>query len=795
MKKILAWTLGPAAALAAAYIAIVELWAAPKAQKAFESQIAALTRSSPLELISQHSKRGFLSTERAAQFRLRPGLLDEAPFDLPEQIRALLGDPFTVRLKERYLPWRDGAFALAEATGKAELSEKAAQTAKKLFGEGDPIEITDIVNLDESGRARIATIPFDYEELSGVKIKWGGSALTVDFSADFKRRLYAFSAPSFRVDLADKASFAFEGMTIDRQIRDAQPLGLGESKAAFKSVDASWQGAQSRRLSFSDAIEWLTGFKIGRMFDPGVEIDAGHASMRDVSFSTFVRGDADLVDMGAHLAIGAFNLGQSPYAPIDVDVEAKRIDPASLLRIKAAASRLAAGRGGLGFGPQEWRSEILDIARSDGFDLFRKDPEIEIKNFLVTTPHGKLTAKGTLGFKGLEREDLGSFEKMVGKLGIDVQYQISETLASSILENRINMIFEAGADIDPEARQEMRRTFSAMAKNAVGNLESQGYARREGDMLLGDVTLRDGEFKINGKTPEQWGALRSQAAGPDEEGNRLIEEQEEGSGAEDVSEREDEGESGEAENESPNDGAKAGEAAGETRGLGPDSGPDTGPAPGEPGGRPNAQENAKPGSGKPADGKAGDGKADNRKAQAKPKTPGANGREAASAGKPSGAPAQAGDPARAGAGAPSAKSKEDGARAAAPKTNRAKDQPQSQAQDAKAGRGNGNGAKEQEQANKTGKDNGRGNAKNNGQDGKMGKREPQSEAGAADAKDAAGKTSAKPEAPAAGSARRSDAPDMEKTQGEPARGEFEEGEPARPAKPDARRRSPVLLAA
>lgn len=761
MKKILAWTLGPAAALAAAYVAIVELWAAPKAQKAFESQIAALTRSSPLELISQHSKRGFLSTERAAQFRLRPGLLDEAPFDLPEQIRALLGDPFTVRLKERYLPWRDGAFALAEATGKAELSEKAAQTAKKLFGEGDPVEIVDIVNLDESGRARIATIPFDYEELSGVKVKWGGSALTVDFSADFKRRLYAFSAPSFRVDLADKASFAFEGMTIDRQIRDAQPLGLGESKAAFKSVDASWQGAQSRKLSFSDAIEWLTGFKIGRMFDPGVEIDAGQASMRDVSFSTFVRGDADLVDMGAHLAIGAFNLGQSPYAPIDVDVEAKRIDPASLLRIKAAASRLAAGRGGLGFGPQAWRSEILDIARSDGFDLFRKDPEIEIKNFLVTTPHGKLAAKGTLGFKGLEREDMGSFEKMVGKLGIDVQYQISETLASSILENRINMIFEAGADIDPEARQEMRRTFSAMAKNAVGNLESLGYARREGDMLLGDVTLRDGEFKVNGKTPEQWGALRSQAAGPDEEGNRLMEEQEEGSGAEDGSEPEDEGESGEAENESPNDGAKAGEAADKTRGLAPDSGP----APSEPGGRPNAQENAKPGSGKPADGKAGDGKADNRKAQAKAKTPGANGREAASADKPSGAP----------------------------KTNRAKDQ--AQGQDANAGRAHGKEAKGQEQANKTGKDNGRGNAQGNGQDGKMGKGEPPGEAKAADAKDAAGKTSAKPETPTAGSARRSDAPTMEKTQGEPALGEFEEGTPDQPAKPGARRRSPALRAA
>lgn len=790
MKKILAWTLGPAAALAAAYIAIVELWAAPKAQKAFESQIAALTRSSPLELISQHSKRGFLSTERAAQFRLRPGLLDEAPFDLPEQIRALLGDPFTVRLKERYLPWRDGAFALAEATGKAELSEKAAQTAKKLFGEGDPVEITDIVNLDESGRARISTIPFDYEELSGVKVKWGGSALTVDFSADFKRRLYAFSAPSFRVDLADKASFAFEGMTIDRQIRDAQPLGLGESKAAFKSVDASWQGAQNRRLSFSDAIELLTGFKIGRMFDPGVEIDAGQASMRDVSFSTFVRGDADLVDMGAHLAIGAFNLGQSPYAPIDVDVEAKRIDPASLLRIKAAASRLAAGRGGLGFGPQAWRSEILDIARSDGFDLFRKDPEIEIKNFLVTTPHGKLAAKGTLGFKGLEREDMGSFEKMVGKLGIDVQYQISETLASSILENRINMIFEAGADIDPEARQEMRRTFSAMAKNAVGNLESLGYARREGDMLLGDVTLRDGEFKINGKTPEQWGALRSQAAGPDEEGNRLMEEQEEGSGAEDGSETEDEGESGEVENESPNDGAKAGEAADKTRGLGPDSGP----APSESGGRPNAQENAKPGSGKPADGKAGDGKADNRKAQAKAKTLGANGQETASAGKPSGAPAQAGDPARAGARAPGAKSKEDGTRAAAaPKTNPAKDQ--AQGQDANAGRAHGKEAKGQEQANKTGKDNGRGNAQGSGQNGKMGKGEPPGEAKAADAKDAAGKTSAKPEAPAAGSARRSDAPAMEKTQGEPVLGEFEEGAPDQPAKPGARRRSPALRAA
>lgn len=794
MKKILAWTLGPAAALAAAYIAIVELWAAPKAQKAFESQIAALTRSSPLELISQHSKRGFLSTERAAQFRLRPGLLDEAPFDLPEQIRALLGDPFTVRLKERYLPWRDGAFALAEATGKAELSEKAAQTAKKLFGEGDPVEIVDIVNLDESGRARISTIPFDYEELSGVKVKWGGSALTVDFSADFKRRRYAFSAPSFRVDLADKASFAFEGMTIDRQIRDAQPLGLGESKAAFKSVDASWQRAQSRKLSFSDAIELLTGFKIGRMFDPGVEIDAGQASMRDVSFSTFVRGDADLVDMGAHLAIGAFNLGQSPYAPIDVDVEAKRIDPASLLRIKAAASRLAAGRGGLGFGPQAWRSEILDIARSDGFDLFRKDPEIEIKNFLVTTPHGKLAAKGTLGFKGLEREDMGSFEKMVGKLGIDVQYQISETLASSILENRINMIFEAGADIDPEARQEMRRTFSAMAKNAVGNLESLGYARREGDMLLGDVTLRDGEFKINGKTPEQWGALRSQAAGPDEEGNRLMEEQEEGSGAEDGSETEDEGESGEdengeAENERPNDGAKTGEAADKTRGLAPDSGP----APGESGGRPNAQENAKPGSGKPADGKAGDGKADNRKAQAKAKTPGANGREAASADKPSGAPAQAGDPARAGSGAPGAKSKEDGARAAAPKTNRAKDQ--AQGQDANAGRAHGKEAKGQEQANKTGKDNGRGNAQGNGQDGKMGKGEPPGEAKAADAKDAAGETSAKPETPTAGSARRSDAPTMEKTQGEPALGEFEEGAPDQPAKPGARRRSPALRAA
>ena len=77
----------------------------------------------------------------------------------------------------------------------------------------------------------------------------------------------------------------------------------------------------------------------------------------------------------------------------------------------------------------------------------------------------------------------------------------------------------------------------------------------------------------------------------------------------------------------------------------------------------------------------------------------------------------------------------------------------------------------------------------------MGKGEPPGEAKAADAKDAAGKTSAKPETPTAGSARRSDAPTMEKTQGEPALGEFEEGAPDQPAKPGARRRSPALRAA
>ena len=105
------------------------------------------------------------------------------------------------------------------------MSDSTRKTLASFFGDKEPITIVNRLGFGGGGELGVTVPAFDYEEaLSGVKMKWKGFDLKLDYADGYKEYKTEALSPGFLLEAASKGSIAFDGV---RYLSDIRPGNTG----------------------------------------------------------------------------------------------------------------------------------------------------------------------------------------------------------------------------------------------------------------------------------------------------------------------------------------------------------------------------------------------------------------------------------------------------------------------------------------------------------------------------------------------------------------------------------------
>lgn len=202
---------------------------------------------------------------------------------------------------------------------------------------------------------------------------------------------------------------------------------------------------------------------------------SGDMLIQDAHYIVKQETKNDFVNMAAQFGTGVIKSNELKMVNIEVkeihyDFSLRHLHAPTLAKITGAmktAYTMALSD------PSQLESAVVAPLMENATELLKHDPEFGIDRIGLVTPEGEIMAKGLIKLIGATPEDFtaGGGMGLVGKLDAD----ITITASQKVLEKFPNGATMAGGAVDA------------------------GYAKRDGDKLVCQITFKAGQLLINGK--------------------------------------------------------------------------------------------------------------------------------------------------------------------------------------------------------------------------------------------------------------------------------------------------------
>lgn len=460
---------------AAAGIASYQFGAA--AEKYYTELLQEAAQPGYATFVTESYSRGvFSSTVRTAVEIRRPGKVgkDAGKAGEPEPLRfSLVSDvrhgplppvklsdgrwewmPVLAVIETRVAPPADGKGGLAELFQKVpELAQSVNSYVIHLRGEGE-------------GKWTVPAFSRSFPE--DLKVRWDGLALNYSLPSSLKGGKAGFSAPLFEVRGKD-GSFSVKGMESNGDFREGAG-GLSVGTGMFRMARAEFAaGGQAGGKNF---------------FIENFEIDASD------------KETGETIDCLFQMKVEKAGVGNVPYGPAEFEMELRKLDTASILKLQEIA-RETAGQ------PASGSDEIfnaLTVARYTSIlsTMLKKSPEIEISRFNFTTGEGNFSGKLKVAFDGSAMQSMDNPLLLLAALTAHAEVTVKDRLLEQILTTvYLNDLRAEGAG---QGEGALRAEAAEIARKVLKNLLNEKLIVRESDCYRLNADFRQGQLNLNGRT-------------------------------------------------------------------------------------------------------------------------------------------------------------------------------------------------------------------------------------------------------------------------------------------------------
>ena len=381
---------GTAAALIAAAGISTPFYLGNQAKQSLETQHRILADTFFFDVVSHQYQSGWLESTETTVLRFHPTVLANLGNNIPDNIRAVLEKPITMINHVRHQPFANGIVPVrAVVETEFQYDPEVKKTLTRFFGEQIPVKLHNVIQLNGSGTLTIAVAPFDYEELSGIKINWQGLTGNINYQKGYASYTTQLAMPSFQAILADKGSLKIENLTLNANSYNSKDgkTTLGSSTTNLAHFDVAWNEGMDYNIKINDLINTVTDLQIGAFINPRGTIAPNKISVDNLSYATETsEPEAGYINTAGKFSFAKLNYGDSAYGPLNIDIAANHLNAGSLNALKARWQQIATEKQ---MPPEEQQKHILAAVRNEGAALFTDNPQLEIRTFSFTTPTGQ----------------------------------------------------------------------------------------------------------------------------------------------------------------------------------------------------------------------------------------------------------------------------------------------------------------------------------------------------------------------------------------------------------------------
>lgn len=478
-------------------------WAGLKAQDTLEEQHKLLA-GLPIFKVKSHSyDRGWFSSTETTELVFNRRLF--APYEgmLPDNLRPLLASTirFTNTVKHGPFPGL-GHFDLrpasAEVTTRFDMSEGTRQTLTRFFGDKEPITVINRLGFSGGGVLTVSVPSFDYEEtLSGVKMKWKGFDLKVDYKRGYKEYKSEAVSPGFLLEAASKGSLMFDSVHYLSDVRPGTTgVKLGTSELSVGNVQLNWKDSVPYSIKLNELVFLLTRVRVGEFINPSGEFKPSNVTLKGLHYQIVTSEQDEFINSRGKLDFDTFGINDSLYGPMRLDVSANHLHGPTLMRLDSEIGKIPFE----GVDPAGLRKQYIAVLKQYGVPLLVNNPRLVINDFFLHLPDGDATLHGSLGLQGFQPDDMRDPLAFLKRVEANARVTLPrQTLENLVVAQARNLFTVDHTAEDQPNLKEIDELARNLLDSQLAQWSDQGYIKDEHNQLSSELDFRNGELKISHK--------------------------------------------------------------------------------------------------------------------------------------------------------------------------------------------------------------------------------------------------------------------------------------------------------
>lgn len=497
-------------------------WAGLKAEDTLEEQHRMLA-SLPIFKVKTHTyDRGWFSSQETTELVFNRRLTGPYEAMLPDNLRPLLGSTirFTNTVKHGPFPGL-GNFDLrpgsALVTTQFDMSESTRKTLALFFGDKEPITVINHLGFGGGGELKVDVPAFDYEEaLSGVKVKWQGFNLLVNYRHGFKEYQAEASSPGFSLEAATKGTIHFDGV---RYLSDIRPgntgVRLGTSELTVNNAQLNWKDSIPYSIKLNDLVYLLTRVHVGEFINPSGEFKPSNVTLKGLHYQIVTTEQDEFVNSRGRLGFETFSYNDQVYGPMRLDVSANHLHGPSLVKLDQAIGQIPFE----GVDPAALRKSYIGTVKKYGIPLLENNPKLVINDFYLRMPTGEATVQGQLGLNGLKESDMKDPLLVLKRFEANAKVSLPrQTLENLVVAQARNLFTVDQSAEDQPNLKEIDDLAKNLLDSQLAQWTEQGYLQASKGQVSTTLNFKQGILRISNKRVALPWEEHDDPAGPDASG-------------------------------------------------------------------------------------------------------------------------------------------------------------------------------------------------------------------------------------------------------------------------------------
>jgi len=479
------------------------------AEKQFETQFVKMTDSKFIKVVNKNYSRSWFTSEMdvtlAVNNQAIKNFVTMLPLKTQESSFQFAESGYQLSYKTHitnglFAGWMHGNIlpTIAYSTTDLAFPESINSVLKTFFKDEQPLQISNILYLNNSGKYKIFSPSFDYQEaLSGVKVNWGGLKWDVAYDNKFNKFENSFSVPNLDFSAPTKGDISFKNLYYTaNSSRSIHDIKVGNTMLDLEKFSINLTESSTSDLKLGEVIRVFTGINSADFLNGLDVINPTRFTLSEVYYKSVSSDENNFFAANVQAGFESLVSNKLSYGPMVFDFSLDHIlaDKFSAVvdTLNDEASLTDAER-------DAHKAETIQLLKNNLTPIFIESPVVELNKLTVKTPTGLITLSGKATMHGFESADMNDKTKFMSRLSLKVNFSIPKPVMSYLFLLQMKYFLTAGnAQMDQQSSDALAKVVNILLDNQLQVWQKKGFIQESAGNLSSVISMESGVMSLNG---------------------------------------------------------------------------------------------------------------------------------------------------------------------------------------------------------------------------------------------------------------------------------------------------------